>query len=108
MADKQDTGTEDRAPLLTETAASQTVPILTDAVAEPAPVTPAEATLSDDTVEALREALTGLARELARECLAEILDEARQTLDHRLEGRFEERLGPLIEQALREHLTPRD
>lgn len=103
----------DLAPVLTEPAATGAVPVLTDAVVETlAPVmgeaVASEPQVSAETIEALREALTAVARDLTRECVETVLEETRVELERRLAGQLENDLRTLVDRVLRDHLATRD
>ena len=103
----------DLAPVLTEPAATGSVPVLTDAVVETlAPVMDEPVAsgpqVSAETIESLREALTAIARDLTRECVETVLEETRIELERRLSGQLENDLPQLVERVLREHLAASD
>ena len=113
MTDRKDDSTADLAPVLTEPAATGAVPILTDAVVETlAPVLdqPAAAApqIPEETIDALRDALTAITRDLTRQCVAAVLEQTRVELERRLSGELEDELRSLVDRALRDHLATRD
>ena len=112
MTDRKDDSPADLAPVLTEPAATGAVPVLTDAVVETlAPVLEeptAGAQVSEETIDALRDALTAIARDLTRECVETVLEETRVQLERRLSGQLEDELRSLVDRALRDHLATKD
>jgi hypothetical protein len=113
MTDRKDTSPADLAPVLTAPAATGEVPILTDAVVETlAPVLDEPEAgapqVSEDTIGALRDALTAIARDLTRECVETVLAETRVELERRLSGELEDELRSRVDRALRDHLSTGD
>jgi hypothetical protein len=113
MTDRKDDSPADLTPVLTEPAATGAVPVLTDAVVETlAPVldepTARAPQVPEETIDALREALTAIARDLTRECVATVLEETRVELERRLEGQMDDEIRSLVDRALRDHLLTND
>ncbi len=113
MTERKDDSPADLAPVLTEPAATGPVPVLTDAVVETlAPVldepTAGAPDIPEETIYALREALTIIARDITRECVESILEDTRDELERRLSGQLEDNLRAVVDRVLRDHLTTSD
>jgi hypothetical protein len=113
MTDHKYDSPADLAPVLTEPAATGPVPVLTDAVVETlAPVldepTVTAPQVPEETIDALREALTAIARDITRECVEAVFRETRNELERRLAGQWEDGLRTVVDRVLRDHLAARD